>query len=338
MKNQELQIIDPKEYGLETKQASGIEESFMPKKIETESFFKQYEDIVNSELTTDLIKPAKELRNKLVKVRTGIAEIHKTQKAFYRAGGLFVDALKNKLTAPVEQMEEQLSNIEKHFDNLEKERKAKLKAERILAFEPYGTDVSFMPLDEMTDDQFNGQLLIAKTAFEAEQEKIRLAEIERLKAEKEAEEKRQAEFKAEQERIEAQRLENERLKKEADKRESDLKKEREENAKIQAKKDAEAKKEAERLAEIARVEKEKADKLAKEIQDKKDAELKAELAEQKRLKDLENAGDQEIFKDFFTTFKGVAFPQLKNKQVSDNINAKLAEVVKYMVEQSKSLV
>lgn len=32
----EIAINDPKEFGLEVKQASGIEESFMPKKIETE--------------------------------------------------------------------------------------------------------------------------------------------------------------------------------------------------------------------------------------------------------------------------------------------------------------
>jgi hypothetical protein len=338
MKNQELQIIDPKEYGLEEKKASEIEKSFLPKQIETTSFVEQYETIVNSELTPELIKPAKELRLKLVKVRTGIAEIHKVEKAFFLASGKYVDALKNKLTLPVEQMEEQLANIEKHFENLEKERKATLKAERIKAFEPYGTDVSFMPLDEMTEEQFTGQLEIAITAFDAKKEAERVAELARLESEKKAEAERLQREKEEAERVEAQRLENERLKKEAEEREAELKKEREENAKIQAKKDEEAKKEADRLAGIAKAEKEKSDKLAKEIQDKKDAELKAEQAEQKRLKDLENAGDKEKFKEFFNMFKAVGFPQLKNKQVSDNINAKLAEVVKFMVEQSKSLV
>lgn len=334
----EIAIIDPKEFGLEVKQASGIEESFMPKKIETESFIEQYNNIVNSELTTDLVKPAKELRNKLVKVRTGIAEIHKTQKAFYRAGGLFVDALKNKLTLPVEQMEEQLFNIEKHFENLEKERKANLKAERIKAFEPFGIDVSFMPLDEMTEEQFKGQLDVAKTSYEAKIEAERKSEQERIAAEQKAEEERKERERLEAERIEAQRLENERLKKEAEQREKELAIERKKQAEEQAKKDAEAKAEQGRLAKIAAEEKSKADKLAADLKAKQDAEKAAIEAEEKRKRDLANAGDQAIFKDFYKTFKSVEFPKLNNKEVTKAINDKLIEVQEFMKLQAKKLV
>ena len=116
----ELVKVDPKEFGLEVKQGETIEKSFLPKIQERDAISTIYGQLITSEITPELCKQARELRLKLVKVRTGISDIHKVEKAFYRAGGLYVDALKNKHTTPVEQMEEKLFEIENYYINIEK--------------------------------------------------------------------------------------------------------------------------------------------------------------------------------------------------------------------------
>lgn len=313
MENQ-LVLVDPKEYGLEESKAGNIEKSFLPKQIELEAFSQQYEAVITKELNPETFKEARELRLKLVKVRTGIADVHKSEKAFYLASGKYVDALKNKLTTPIEQMEEKLKDIEEYEKRIEAERKATLKIQRTAAFEPYGTDTSFLPLDEMTEEQFQGQLDIAKTAHEAKLEAERKAEEERIAAEKKAEEERIQREKEEEEERKRISEENERLKKEAEKREAELKKEREEAAKIQAKKDAEAKVEQDRLAKIAAEEKAKSDALAKEKSDresKEKSEKEAEL-EAERLKQL--APDKEKINALFISIRDFKFPEVESEE------------------------
>lgn len=185
MEKQELTLIDPKEFGLEEKKVSSIEASFLPKKVEADGFVQVYEQILTKEINKDTCKEARELRLKLVKVRTGISDVHKTEKAFYLASGKYVDALKNKLTLPITQMEEKLTEIEKYFENQEKERLQKLRSERESKLGQFGTDTTFIALDLMTDDQFQDLFEKEKLAFDTrkkqEEEAERLAlENERL--------------------------------------------------------------------------------------------------------------------------------------------------------------
>lgn len=191
-KNEELTIIQAEEFGVDAVKAKNIEYSFLPKKTEIDAYAEQYSEIIKLELNPDTFKKARELRLKLVKVRTGIAEVHKAEKAFFLASGKYVDALKNKLTAPIEQMEAKLREIEDTEKRLEQERKEKLRLERIALLEPYGADVSFLPLAEMTEEQFQGQLGLAKAAYEKRQEEERLAkeELERQERILELERKR----------------------------------------------------------------------------------------------------------------------------------------------------
>lgn len=98
--NNSLVKIDHKEYGLEKLQAENIEKAFMPKIAERDGIKEIYEQIITQDITLELTEHAKSARLKLVKVRTGIADVHKTQKAFFRAAGLYVDAWKNKETLP----------------------------------------------------------------------------------------------------------------------------------------------------------------------------------------------------------------------------------------------
>lgn len=275
----QVQIIDPKEFGIEEVKATTIEQSFLPKKIETDGYSEVYKNILSMDIEdVKTTMMARELRLKLVKVRTGIAEIHKTEKAFYLASGKYCDALKNKLTLPVEQMEEKLMEIEKYQENLEKQRIEELRVKRLSELEIYSEFVPFgIELGKLSEDEylkvFNGSKLQYEAKLEAErkaeEERLRIeaelkAERERIEAEKEAERKR---IEEENRRLAKEKADlEEKARKEREEAESILKAEREKHAKleaeIRAKKEAEEKAEKERLAEQERQRKE-AEKLAK---------------------------------------------------------------------------
>jgi uncharacterized membrane protein YqiK len=276
----ELAKIDPKEYGLEEKQVVTIEQAFAPKIAERDGFAKVYENLITKEITKETCTEARELRLKLVKVRTGIAEIHKTQKAYFLAAGKFVDAWKNKETEPVEQMEESLTDIEKYYDRLESEKIAKLEAERKAELTVY-SEVVPAGLGTMDENVYRNYLTGLKVAYEArikaeqeaEAERLRLIEIE----------KENARLKAiEDEKI---RKENERLKKEAEAKEKALAAER---AKVEAERKAEAERQAAILAKeraeqirLLQIERDRQAKLEAELKSKKDAEIAAQKAKEK---------------------------------------------------------
>lgn len=277
--------VNPKLYGLEEVKAKEITSGLSVTLSEREALIESYKAVIELPITSENLEVFKSLRLKIRDNRTkGIEKWHTANKAFYLAGGRFVDAIKNKEVLVNEQMEEKLSVAEKHFENLEKERLAKINLERREVLRPYVEDVDNMDFTQMNDYDFDDFVLGKKTRFEANLEAERIAEENRLK-EIEAENERK---RLEEIEIERVRQENEVLKKEAEEKELALQKEREENERksrealerqeaelkaerekqakiedeLQAKKDAEAKAEAERLAEIERQKKE-ADKLAK---------------------------------------------------------------------------
>lgn len=262
-----LQLLNPEEFGIDLKKATGIEASFLPKKVETEGFMKVYENIINKEINKETCKEARELRLQLVKVRTGISDIHKAEKEFFLLSGRYVDALKNKLTEPVKQMEEKLLDIEKYFENEEKKRKEELRAYRESQLEPYGTDTTFISLDLMSDDQFLDLLSKEQLSFETrkreeeerERQAVETARLDKLEVDRKllvssfsqfinpsfdyrnssdkdfekevssAKEKQDAHNKE----IEEQRIELERIKAEQEAKEKKEKEEREAKEKIQ---------------------------------------------------------------------------------------------------------
>lgn len=328
----ELEKINPNEFGLEVSQVETIEQAFLPKIQEREALVEIYDQLIKSELTPELCKEAKEVRLKLVKVRTGIAEIHKTQKAFFLAAGRFVDAWKNKETLPVEQMEEKLSEIENYYINMEKAKKAQLQAERLLEVSKY-TEYPANALGEMEQQVYDAYLQGLKVAYDAKIEAERKAEEERLAA-IEAE-------KAERERI---RIENERLKAEAEQKEKEL---AEERAKAEAERKAleekarkereaaEAKLKAEQ--ENARIEAEKAakEKAALEAElkakeEKEAAELKAkEEAEKQARLEAEKAAKAPRKEKLTKWVESFQIPTFENDEVASNITAKFKSFKKW---------
>jgi len=207
----QITTIDPKVYGLEKQDADKIKSGLKAILEEREILEDAFNDVCQLEICEENLSQFKSLRLLIVKNRTqGIEKWHKANKEFYLAGGRFVDAIKNKEIAENVRMEESLMAAEKHFEILEKERIHKLQNERISLISPYVESTMGLDLGNMDADIFDGFLTGTIAKFEA-----------RIKAEKEAEEKRIADEKAEKERIEAQRVENEKLKLEAEKREKE---------------------------------------------------------------------------------------------------------------------
>jgi outer membrane murein-binding lipoprotein Lpp len=203
--------VNPQEYGLDETKATTISEAFKPKELELEGYTNLYTSIINSEITPELTKDAAELKKKLVKVRTSTADIHKAEKAFYFAGGKFVDAKKNKITTAVEEMEAKLLAIANYYENIEKERIAKLQAERLEAISPYLEEAASRDWASMEQDVFDSYLATTKKKWEVWQ-----AELEKQRKEEEEAKKAQEELlKAQQAEIEKQRAENEKLRKAA---------------------------------------------------------------------------------------------------------------------------
>lgn len=275
-------IVSPKDFGIEESKAVIIEQSFLPKIVERDGLISVYENLLTKEIDKSVCIEASNLRKKLVKVRTGIADIHKVEKAFYLASGRYVDALKNKHTLPIEQMEEKLSEIEKYYENIEKQRIADLQTARELELSQYEVEnVQQLALGVMADSVWINFLAGTKAGYEKKKEDERLAEAAKIEA-----------ARLELERIEAQRIENERLKKEAEEREAALAIERQAAEKLLA----EQKAESERLLQIereesARVAKIQADKLAeieaanKLARDKAAKELAEQQAAAKKIAD-----------------------------------------------------
>jgi hypothetical protein len=215
----EIVVVKASEFGLEEIKVLAIAEKFKP----VISIMAEYEAEFQEVITLDISDPktavkASALRKKYAKVRTATGHLHKQEKADSLALGRYIDKWKNEQEKVSERIESKLEAIEKHAENLEKERIADLQKERETELAPFEVEnVTALRLGEMPANVwvnfFNG----TKQAFiEKKEEALRL-ENERIVREQE-------EIK-ERERV---RLENEKLKQEAEAREAELKKQREE--------------------------------------------------------------------------------------------------------------
>jgi len=325
-----MTIIDPKEFGLEEKEGATIEQSFMPKVVEREALKLMYEQIITKELTSELSIEAGVLRKKLVKVRTGISEIHKTQKAYFLAGGRFADAIKNKETLPIEQMEEKLFDIEKFAEMQEKKLVAELQYQRETILLGYNVEnASHLMLGLMTDQIWTNFLSGTKAGFEA-----------KIAAEAKAKADAELAAKIEADRLEAQRLENIRLKEEADQRSKEHE--------IAIKKAAELKAIADAEAEKAKKESDKKLKAERDARAKAEAELKAiadaeaeKAADKLKAEKIAKAAPDKIkLNQFADSLATIVAPGLKTdeaKGIMKQALGLLAKVQTYLRDKSASI-
>lgn len=321
--------INASDYGLEESKATEIKSMFTPMLDKMEELEVEYNEVIKEEITPGLIAKAKALRMKYVKVRTGTAEIHKELKAFYLKGGRFVDAFKNTQEFASGEKEKTLKAIEEHFENIEREKKEKLKTERIALIQPYVDDVNTYMLGEMSEDGFQKLLAGSKLQYEM-----------RIEAERKAEEERIAREKAEAEEREKQRLENIRLKKEAEEREKAAEAERKKQAEIIAKQKAEADKKEKELrdkAEAERKAREKAEAELKAKREAEEAEKRALIAAEKKAK---RAPDKDKLNSFAQSIIDLQRPDVKSEEamvILEGINNLLGKVVKYINDSTEKL-
>lgn len=235
-------VIEPEKFGLSVEKAQTISQAFTAKIAESDTLSGVFSEIIKKEITPEISKQAGDLRKKAVKIRTGIASIHKSEKAFHLAAGRFVDAWKNKLTTPIEQMEETLISIEKHAEIEAAKKIQAIQAEREKIIRPYvenlpDMDFGNMPADvwepylkakkdahaaKVAADQKAAQEETERKAREAKEREALEAENKRLREEKEAADAKAAKAEKDRETSEnnAQAVEKEltRLKTEAEAR------------------------------------------------------------------------------------------------------------------------
>jgi hypothetical protein len=349
--------INASEYGLEESKASEIEALFLPMLSKMSELENEYNDILQNEINPETCQRAKDLRLSYVKIRTGTAEIHRKAKEFYLNGGRFVDGWKNAQLFASGEKEKTLKAIEDHFENQERERLEKLRADRLELLKPY-TEIEPLALGHMEQDVFDNYLVGIRGAY-----------LTRIAAEKKADEDRIAAIEAERVRQENIRIENEKLKAAAIERDKEFQAEKEKIQRVNAERERlneiERKKQAKILtdqkekadkeraellakAEVERKEKERlekelAAKIAATEKLKRDAELKLQ-AEQKvkaaAEKKAHTAPDKAKLLAFGQALNDVPRPEIKSIEAAEimaNINGLLVKLNNYIIENANKL-
>lgn len=300
MKNELM--INPKEFGIEKKQADELLGNLPQLKEERSILENQYKEIISLDIEdSETSKKARELRLKIRDNRTkGINQWHKVTKDYFLKGGQFVDAIKRKEIEINERMESNLEEIEKHAEIKEQKRIEELKSKRIKELEIYSDFVPFgIDLGIISDEEYKKVFNGAKMQFDAQQEAERKAEEERLKEEQKQKlitENRNellpwSQWINEFEKIDFEKANTSEIIKEAksvkEKAEKEAERIRKENEKLQKEREEERKKQAEleakRKKEEERLQKEHDEKLRLE-REKRQA---LELAEKKRKQEEE---------------------------------------------------
>lgn len=319
MENQ-LVLVDPKEYGLEEKKALELTSGLTTILTERETLKNAYIDVIDLEINEDNLGVFKELRLKIRDNRTkGIEKWHKVTKDFFLSGGRFIDSIKNKESLENERMETALLEKEKHFENLEKARLKAIHEERVGKLLPFNYEIGNVDFSAMDENMFNAIFFGAETNHKNKLEAERLAEEQRLKA-----------LRIEAEEKEKQRLELIELKKQNEIKEKQLELER-----IEAKKQA----------EIIAKQKAESDKLAAELKAKADAELKEKQrieAENKSkleaAKKLEKANEADQLKSFLESFPTIEIPKhLHQNEIANDILSKYWSFKAWASKQIESL-
>jgi len=320
MENTQL-VINPKDFGLDEKKVNELTNGLQAIIEERNVLIDNYKTLIVIEATKENLSMFKELRLKIRDNRTkGIEKWHKVNKEFFLTGGRFVDAIKNKEVAENERMEEKLDALEKHFENLEKERLKQIHLERVEKISKFNYEIGTTDFSLMDENMFGAILLGAETKHKEDLEKARLAELARLEAIR-LEEEEKAKQKAELERL---RLENEAKEKELKEQKAKADAELAEQQRL-------AKIEADKQAEILRKQKEESDRIASELKAKADAEAKKanDIIEAQRKKlEAERESARQAALEVERLAKEKAAAELKAKQEAEKLEAERLEALK----------
>lgn len=253
------------EGGLELTEAEQIKQSYLPF-FEQMSVIKAESTKINFETPSEIDeKIARELRLRMVKIRTGSEELKKNRKKIHQLKADLEQAAWNLIKSTCELDEERFAQVERHREIKAAAERAERKAIRTEELKPLAEFVPFgIDLGSMADEDYQKLLAGAKA-----QQKFKAEESARLEAERIAAEKAKAEENA---RIKA---ENERLQAEKAKAEAQAKKEREALEKKLAAEKAKAEKERQDAEAKLKAEREARERLEREAKEKAEAEAKA---------------------------------------------------------------
>lgn len=205
MTNLEL-IKAPELQGVETSKAQQIAKTFNPMAEMLAGFEEDFNSLVkdaNEGITQDVTKRAKRLRLDIAQVRISADKAHKEAKAEIVRNGKAIDGVRNILKWAVVEKENALKEIENHFEEMERQRIEKLRAERVELLLPYDQDAHLRTLEHMQQDEFDALLEMKKRQHEEMLEAQRLAEIKR-REEEEARRAEEARIKEENARLKAE--------------------------------------------------------------------------------------------------------------------------------------
>lgn len=333
---------------VDVKQAENITLGLKPFIEERALLIEEFKEVSKLEVTEENIKIFKTLRIKFQKNRTqGTNSWHKSAKEIPLRMGQLIDAVKRNENKINETHESFLEKAEKHYENIEKEKIAKLQDYRENLLTDLGIEIFPFGLGEMQID-----------VWDAYFESVKKTYLDKIEAEKQAEIKRIAEVKAEKERIEKIELENKRLEKEAkekeriakieqekrDKAEKErLEKEKIERAillKTEVEKSRKVKKEQDILNAKLEKEREAKLKLEAEIKTKKDAELKEAKEKADKEKALLLAPDKELLEILAKGLIEYPFPKLNSieaNHILSDVKILIDEIVAHIKTKSKNL-
>lgn len=280
------------------------------------------------------MRQAREIRLKLVKVRTGAEAARKVLKADALALGKAIDACGNWIKNQTEPVEARLMECELFAERAEAARKQKLRDERYALLAEVGTvDAAIVStLGDMKQDAFDAMLQGAKLAKKAREEEAKRQEQARKDEEarraRELEEARakQAQAEAEAAKLRAERAEQDRLAAEAAERERRAReaieakaraereaaeiKAREEREAIRAKAAAEQA-EAERKL---RAEREAREKIEREQRERDAAEKKRRDAEARAAKKAAAAPDADKLRAYAKSIGAIKPPTCSTQE------------------------
>lgn len=215
VENKELAELIKKS-GIELTKAEAHAAAFHPFIMQLSELSRPLADLDKGNPTKEHAAIARENRLKIVKVRTGSEAVKNERSEILDLEKNFILASNKFVKTGCQLTEGEYEEIEKHQERVEAQKRAELKQSRIALLLPYETDTEYLNLDTMDEDRFQALFAREKEAFEAVQAKRKQDELNRIEAERLAEEAIKAEKEAEQERIRLQAIENERLKKEAE--------------------------------------------------------------------------------------------------------------------------
>lgn len=273
---------DCSKYGVEKGGAEKVDIAFMPTVTVRKELEEQFAIIYPAGIAEDNLERAVVLAKALVGARKSVEKTHKSQKAMALAFGRYVDAWKKAETETIVQMEAKIKEITQYHANLEKDRKAKLLADRMAISEPLDSQATHMRLGEMSEE-----------VFESYYNSIVLADEARKKRATDEEEARVAKEKEEREERERVAKENAQLKAAAEERDKREAAERAEREAVEKKRvAAEEKRQKEDSVRLAKIESERAKE--REVAA---AKLAAERAEREQIeakqKEKDDADEKE---------------------------------------------